>query len=78
MQDSMEENYKEKGSIKCDEIKKMGFDSHVPCYLNTGDDLSFCKLSLSDMGRITLIAFDDILEAIPTGCVVVGKCLGGD
>ena len=73
----MENNYKEKGSIKCQEIKRMGFDSHVPCYLNTGENLSFCKLSLKDIFKITWIAFEDMLEAIPTGCVVIGKCLGG-
>jgi len=55
----------------------MGFDSHVPCYLNTGENLSFCKLSLKDIFKITWIAFEDMLEAIPTGCVVIGKCLGG-
>lgn len=56
----------------------MGFDSHVPCYLDTGKDLSFCKLPMKDKYEIFKIAMKDLVEAIPTGCVVFGKCLLGE
>lgn len=59
MSDQLDANYKEKGSLKCLDIKAFGFDSHVPCYIETGPDLSYCGLTWHDYKEITKIAWDD-------------------
>lgn len=77
MSDALEQKYKEQGGFKCLEIKEFGFDSHVPCYMDPGEGETFCNLSLGDHAKIFAIAYDDLLEAVPTGCIVYGKCIMG-
>jgi hypothetical protein len=79
MSANLDENYKEKGSITCNKIEQMGFDSHVPCYLNPDPNdtsISYCNLSAWDHANIFLtINPSDYVDAIPTGVIVIYNCL---
>ncbi|KAK7106937.1 uncharacterized protein [Littorina saxatilis] len=68
-------------SLTCPSIKRKGFESHVPCYLNPGYGApGFCQLSSRDMRRVFSTIkgalLTDLWATVSGGWQTIRNCLG--
>ena len=64
----------------CEEIEKIAFDSHTPCYLHPGGEKGFCSLGIKDQLKVFFTIKGAFLSTFPESIKgsfgVLDSCLG--